>query len=121
MNRHVLALDLEFHWKDPNLDHLAYIQTDRKGNHVAALFRIPVDQHVWRCTDPPSITRQINEKVLDVHLTHSLGTRASDRKPLLWEHSSEPFVAKVTEHASGSELPFVLPQARVARCGKNEA
>src|SRR6266436_3917997 len=85
MNRHVLALDLEFHWKDPNLDHLAYIQTDRKGNHVAALFRIPVDQHVWRCTDPPSITRQVNE------------------------------------HASGSELPFVLPQARVARCGKNEA
>src|SRR5690242_13455832 len=121
MDRHVLALDLEFNWKDPNFNHLAYIQADRKGNHVAALFCIPIDQHVWRCTDPPSIAWQVNEEVLDVHLTYGLRARTSDRKPLLWEYSGEPFATEVAEYASGSKLPLVLPQARIARCRKDEA
>src|ERR1039458_1052965 len=78
MNRHVLTLNRKFHRKRTNLDHLADIESDRKRNHVAALVRVPVTQHVGVGADPPSVARQVSEKVLNVHRAHSLRARPAD-------------------------------------------
>jgi hypothetical protein len=46
MEWHILFLHLKLHGQRANLDHLADIQADGKCNLVAALVRVPVDQHV---------------------------------------------------------------------------
>src|SRR4029077_5193107 len=53
MNRHVLALYCQFHWQRADFDHFADLHADGKRKLVAALVRIPIDEHVRRRTDPP--------------------------------------------------------------------
>src|SRR5208337_5333549 len=93
---------------------------NRNVKHVTALVCVPVNEHVRRGSDSPSVTRQVNKKVLNIHLARGLRSWPSDRKPLLRKNSREPFFAKVAEYTGGSDLPFVLPKARVARRRKDE-
>ncbi len=109
-----------FTGRGANLNHFADIQTDRKRNLVAALAGVPVNKHVRRSSDTPSIAREVDEKILNIHLAHSLRPWAASREPLLRKYSGQPFVTEVAEYAGGSYLPFVLAEPRVARGRENE-
>src|SRR5713101_4509646 len=67
------------------------------------------------------MTRQVNEKILNIHLTGGLRSRTSDRKPLLRKYAGEPFATQVAKYPARSDLPFVLAQPRIARSGKNKS
>src|SRR5271156_5419883 len=71
INRHVLSLDLNLDRQGPELLHLRHVQSNRKSDLVAVA-RVPIDQHVRRRADRPSVREKVAGEVLEVHLARLL-------------------------------------------------
>jgi len=114
MGGHVLTLNTELYRQWAELHNFAYAQADRKRDHVAALPYVPVDQHVGRCADRPTRSWKIRVKILKIHLTCRIRSRAADGPPLLRKYAREPLLAQIAENTGGSDLPLILAKARIA-------
>jgi hypothetical protein len=72
VDRHVLPLELELNGEWTDLLHLRDVETDWKG-HLVPIARIPVDQHIRRSANGPTVRKKVVCEVLQIHLAGLLG------------------------------------------------